>query len=312
MRRLPETESDYNFFKETYAFHHKGHIGELQVKNMWQEMNLPYPHYLFHNYESINRAGNSHQMDTVLLTPHFIWLLEIKNIGGRLDIDESKHQMIRTNFDGSIDAFKNPVDQVKRHYHFLSGRLREIKINLPIEYAIIIVKDSTIIGSVPHDIQIFHASGLQTELEKIINKHNKRKISSTQIEKVKIELMNLYHRKDWKPKLNPTKLRKGVLCQKCDFKSVMMLDHGNFRCPNCHFISEYALFDAMYDYRYLFNEWISNSELRAYLKVESRHAAKRILKKLNMEQIGTYRNRKYKIPEVFGTDKRDDVNADEE
>lgn len=294
-----------------YAIHNKGHLGEQLVKNMWKELNLPSPHYLFHNYEAVNHAGNSHQIDTILLTSHFIWLIEVKNISGKIDIDESKHQLVRTNFDGTIDAFKNPINQIKRHYNFLSGRLREININLPIEYAIIIVNDSTIIGSVPKDTPIFHASGLQMELEKLTIKHNKRKITSHEVERIKVELMNLYQRKDWKPKLNPNKLRKGVLCRKCDFKSVMVLNHGYFKCPVCEFKSKEALFEAMKDYRYLINEWISNSELRDFLKVESRHAAKRILKKLNMEQTGVYRNRKYKIPEIFDMEKFDEGNRNE-
>lgn len=311
MRRLPETENEYHFYKEMYAIHNKGHLGEQLVKNMWKELNLPSPHYLFHNYEAVNHAGNSHQIDTILLTSHFIWLIEVKNISGKIDIDESKHQLVRTNFDGTIDAFKNPINQIKRHYNFLSGRLREININLPIEYAIIIVNDSTIIGSVPKDTPIFHASGLQMELEKLTIKHNKRKITSHEVERIKVELMNLYQRKDWKPKLNPNKLRKGVLCRKCDFKSVMVLNHGYFKCPVCEFKSKEALFEAMKDYRYLINEWISNSELRDFLKVESRHAAKRILKKLNMEQTGVYRNRKYKIPEIFDMEKFDEGNRNE-
>ena len=311
LRRLPENDSDYNFYKEMFILHNKGYIGEQQVTHMWKEINLPSPHYLFYNYEFINHAGNSHQIDTLLLTPNFIWILEVKNISGRIDIDEFKHQLIRTNFDGTIDSFRNPIDQIKRHYNFLNRKLNEINIKLPIEYAIIIVKDSTIIGTVPQDIPIFHASGLQSELERITNKHREKKISPHHVEKIKIDFMNMYHRKVWKPKVNPNKLRKGVLCHKCDFKSVMVLNNGNFKCPNCKFKSKYALLEAMYDYRCLISEWITNSELRDYLFIESRHAAKRILKNLNMEQSGTYRDRKYKIPDFFDITQHDQVKENE-
>jgi hypothetical protein len=299
LRRLPETEIEYNHFKEMYAYLKKGHEGEVLVDHMLREMHIPSPHSFFQNYESINHAGNSHQIDTLLLTPHFIWLLEIKNIRGRLDIDESKHQLIRTNFDGSIESFRNPVNQIKRHSEFLLRKLCEWGIRLPIESAVIIVNNSTIIGTAPKGIPFFHASGLQTELDKLLNKYPEHRISSGLFEKLRTELMNMFHRKEWKPKIDSSKFRKGVLCKICEYKNEMMFEHGCFVCLACGFKSKDAHLEALSDYRSLFNEWIANRELRDFLKIESRYAVIRLLKELNLETKGTYRNRKYKIPDFI-------------
>ncbi|MFC7685884.1 nuclease-related domain-containing protein [Ureibacillus sp. GCM10028918] len=300
LRRLPDHDlSEFNFYKDMYVAQKKGYDGEVSVDRMWMELNIPTPYVLFHSFEAINHAGYTHQIDTILLTPHFIWLIEIKNIGGRLDIDESKHQLIRTNQEGLIESFRNPVNQIKRHAQFISRKLRDLKIDLPTEVSIIIVSEYTIIGSIPKGISIFHASGLQTELDKLINKHRERGITPNQLDTFKMELMSIHQRDEWKSKVNPSKLRKGVLCRNCDYKSIMVFEYGSFKCVRCGIKSKDAYLEALSDYRYLISEWITNRELREFLGVESRYSINRLLKELKLEYQGTYRDRKYRIPESF-------------
>jgi len=310
VKRLPENDGgEFSFYKDMHVSQRKGYGGEVCVDQMWNEMNIPNPYYLFHGFETVNHAGNSHQIDTICLTPQFIWLLEIKDIGGRIDIDESKHQMIRTKQEGLIESFKNPIDQVKRHAEFVKRKLRDFQLNLPVEYAVIFVSDYTIIGSIPKGAPIFHASGLQTELDKLFNKHRESSLSSPQLEKLKIELLNMHQCKQWKAKVDVRRLRKGVLCKSCDYKSVMKYEHGSFKCVKCGFKCKAAYVEALSDYRYLFGEWISNQGLRDYLGVESRHAIKRIIQKINLEQTGTFRNRKYRIPDFLSFDHKNNVES---
>lgn len=297
LRRLPEETIEYNFYKEMYILLNKGYEGEVHVDGLWKEMNIHSPYYLFHNYETVNEAGNSHQIDTLLLTPHFIWVLEVKNISGRIDIDEKKHQLIRTSSTGTTNCYKNPVDQIKRHSDLIKRRLQKLKIELPVDIAIVLANESTIIGNVPDNISIFHASGLQTELDNLYKIYSERKLTTYYVEKIKHELMSMYHRKSWQPKLHPSKLRKGVWCKNCGYKSLMIFEKGRFKCSVCNFECKNAIYEVLTDYRYLHSEWISNRELREYLHIESRFAANRLIAKLNCEFEGTYRNRKYKIPD---------------
>lgn len=299
MRRLSEHDVEYNYFRDMYISQKKGYKGELYVDQLWKEVEISSPHFLLHSYEPINQAGNSHQMDTILLTPHFIWLLEIKNIGGRIDIDETKHQMIRTSLDGAIKSFRNPVNQINRHASYLNQIIRAIGTPLPIECGIVVVSDSTIIGSIPNGISIFHSSGLHAELNRLFGKYKGRPISLQQLEYVKNELVNRHSPKRWKPNINSEKLRKGVLCEKCEYKSVMLFKHGQFICSNCSVKSKKAYLQTLSDYRCLFGEWITNKELREFLNVESIYAANRLLKNLKWEYRGGYRQREYKIPDYI-------------
>lgn len=299
LRRLPQSEVEYEYFNKVYIQLRTGYEGELQADREWLELSLSDSYYLFHNFETVNSAGNTHQIDTLLLTPNFLWLLEIKNMTGRIDIDQTKNQLIRTSLDGKIESFKNPVDQIERHVHFLARKMHEWKINIPVEYAIVIVRDSTIIGSIPANVTIFHLSGLQSKINQLYKKHSKINIESNQLEKIKYSLLNMYHRKNWSHSVNVSKLRKGVLCEKCSYKSVMKFEYGNFICPVCGNKSKVSYYEALLDYRALHSEWISNRDIRDYLGIDSRYAVIRLLKELNLEFEGTYRNRKYRIPEFI-------------
>lgn len=300
MRRLsgPET-GDFYFYQEMYVTQKKGYDGEVCVDQVWSELDILSPFAFLHGFETINDAGRNHQIDTLVLTPYFIWILEIKNIGGRIDIDESKHQLIRTNPDGIIESFRNPINQIKRHARLISSKLIALKMSLPVESSIIIVSDYTIIGTIPAGISIFHASGLQIELDKLFNKHREPKISLDQFERLKTGLLNMHQRKNWKAKVEVGRLRKGVLCKNCDYRNAMLFEFGKFKCMKCGNKSKDAYLEALLDYRYLWSEWITNSELREYLGIESRYSVNRLLKDLNLEYQGTYRNRKYRIPDFF-------------
>ena len=96
------------------------------------------------------------------------------------------------------------------------------------------------------------------------------------------------------------KLKKGVLCKKCDYKNVMIYENGIFYCRKCGEKSRTAHLEALSDYRNLFGEWISNRELREFFGIQSQYAANRILKRLNTETRGTFRDRMYKIPDRLG------------
>ena len=54
-------------------------------------------------------------MDTVFVCRHFILVMELKDIGGEIDVDDEKAQFIRIRAGWKKRRILNPVDQVKRH-----------------------------------------------------------------------------------------------------------------------------------------------------------------------------------------------------
>ncbi|SOB89547.1 nuclease-like protein [Ureibacillus xyleni] len=259
-------------------------------------MVIPSKYYLFHSYETENEVNHSHQMDTIFLCQNFILLLEIKNIGGRVDFYQKKHQFIRTRLDGTREAFSNPIDQIERHVRFFKRVFRSWNLILPIEYAIVLAQPTTIIGDAPQQVSIFHVSGLQTHVYQLFSKYQHKQIPEHQMDCAKTKLLEMRKPKKWSPTIDQNKLRNGALCKACQYTSVMQYKHGHFVCPVCNTKTKKALYEALHDYRNLHDEWISNGEFRNYLKIESRYAANRLIADLNLEYKGFRKDRKYKIP----------------
>lgn len=303
LRRLDIYDEDYVFYSNLYTSMRVGFEGESLVDNEWVELEIPVEYSLFHNYETENEFSKSHQIDTIFLSKHFIWLLEIKNMSGRLEIEDEKHQFTRTKSDGTSDSFYNPIDQIERHSRFIIRTLKSWGIFLPVEKAIVIVKDSSIIGEIPKTASVFHMSGLQSKLNKLIQKYPKASISDSHYKIIQSRLLELYKQKIWKPNLENKRIRKGVLCRNCDYKKEMKFEHGAFICQTCRYKSKDVILEALQDYKYLFSEWISNSEMREFFGVKSRYAVARLLKELNLEWEGTFRDRRYKINNIL--DKND-------
>lgn len=298
LRRLNVNDTDFGYYLDLYQKMKVGFEGETQVDNEWDEVDIPHGYSLFHNYETVNEFGKSHQIDSVFFNKQFIWLIEIKNISGILEIEENKNQFARKNLDGTINSFSNPIDQVERHARFIRRSLRRWGLYLPIETSVIVAKNSSIIGDIPGTVSIFHRSGLQSKLNGLLQKYSKVSMSDEQYKSFQMKLIDMYHQKKWRPNLNNKNIRKGVLCKNCDYKIIMTFKHGAFLCPQCKTKSKDAFVQAIYDYKYLYSDWVSNSELRYFLGIESRYSVARLLKGLGFEYKGSFKDRKYKIPDV--------------
>ncbi len=211
LRRLDEEDIEYEYYKNEYLLVSRRYEGEMWVDREWEELIIPSKYYLFHNFETENEASHSHQIDTIFVCQNFILLLEIKNIGGRIDFDQEKHQFMRTRQDGMKEGFSNPIDQIERHVRLFKRILIKWEIALPIEYAIILTQPSTIIGDTPANVAIFHVSGLQTYVYNLFSKYQNNYISPVSLELLKKNLLAIRKRKMWVPKIDKSKLRKGYV-----------------------------------------------------------------------------------------------------
>lgn len=295
LRRLPESEEVYEYYEEIYLQMKRGYEGELKSDREWRELSIPSKHYLLHNLETENLHGYSHQIDTLFICPHFIWLLEIKNITGRIDFQMEINQFIRTRFDGTLESMRNPIDQAERHIRFLKQILSELKITLPLIYSIVITDNTTIIGSVPNHISVFHLSGLQSKLTALYNQYPK-KISPQQMKKLTERLMRMQVKKEWHPNIDCGKLKKGALCERCNYQIKMDYKYGRFICPRCNYSSKDVLLESLHDYALLLKPWITNNEFSKFFNIPIKTSYD-LLKKLPLYPKGVKKGRIYIIPE---------------
>ncbi|WP_341302558.1 nuclease-related domain-containing protein [Lysinibacillus sp. FSL H8-0500] len=104
IRRLPSSHHEYRNYDEHLRRIQAGFAGEQCVDAEWLEIELPSPHYFLHNFQTINRFGSTHQMDTIFLCPHFVLILEIKNITGILSYHAAFSQFSRTTAEGVVEG----------------------------------------------------------------------------------------------------------------------------------------------------------------------------------------------------------------
>ena len=267
-----------------------GYNGELKVDPLWLEMELPETGFLFHNYET-----PGHQVDTLFVCEHFIFILEIKNVSGMIWYEEDKYQFLRRKKSGEIESFQSPFEQVNRNGNFVGKVVERLGVTIPIHKAVVIAEPSTIIGKVSGDIPIFHAIGLRTEVNKLLLKYPTPSLGEVHIQLLKDELTKLYKQSVYQPRFSIPPIRKGALCT-CG--NTMRYKHGNFIC-DCGIKSKDPLYQGLNDYHFLYSEWITNKSFRDFFYVENDDQVNKLFKRLNFEYKGKTKSRKYLIPDTI-------------
>lgn len=297
IRRMPVTLQDYGYYQELLRKVSAGFAGELRVDSEWKEVNIPCRYYLFHNLELNNEVGSTHQIDTLFICPYFVFVVEIKNIVGRIDFTKEIHQFTRTTSEGRVDGFKNLFDQVKRHARFLRKLFQKQGVQIPIVHAVISANPNMIMTQGLATQPIFHVSGLAQKLEQLFARYQEAHLDEKKLRYFTKKLAKMHAPKKWEPVLDRTKLRKGVLCPNCAYKSAMRYVYGKWFCDTCKNIDSRALLVALHDYRLMISGSISNSQFRDFFEINSAKTVYHNLKLLGFEVIGGNKNRRYLIPE---------------
>lgn len=96
----------------------RGMDGEQRADRFWEEIRIHGEYRLFHNYETVNRVGYTHQMDTVFICSRFVLILELKHIAGEIKYDATRNQLLRL-YNGQVKALGDLFNQVSRHEEWL-------------------------------------------------------------------------------------------------------------------------------------------------------------------------------------------------
>ena len=268
------------------------HVGKRRVDLQWS--NVDVDGLLFHDFTCYDEMGQVQQIDTIFVCKHFVLVLDVINVAGRIDYNNYRRKFIRTREDGSREIMFNVVSQVKKNRELLEQQASCWPEDVPIEAAVVIGNPETVIGKVPNLVPIFNMKDLQQTLSELVTKHEQVSINPTV---VRNELEELY-----KPLQSETNnvyipVRKGVLCNKCS--DVMIHRSRAFVCMNCGWRDKdgEALRKALHDYRVLYGPQISNKKFRTFFGVSHIQTANRMLNRLCSNTIGVNKGRTYIIPD---------------
>lgn len=298
LRRISREDSEVLTIQEEFYRLEAGLAGERKLKQTLSDYMFKTDFHIFYNFECVNKHGFSHQIDTLIITPYYLLVLEVKQISGTLFYKPSQHEFYRVHDNNQSENFSNPFDQAYRHQLFLEHLLKKWKVDIPVTYAVIIANHRAKLDHSLRDFPIFHLSGIPTFLE---NLNVEYPHSSAKISFIQNKLTQLYSPLPPRRSIEQNRLRNGVLCRECRYVHVMYYQKGYWNCPVCCAKNKEALKETLHQYRVLISPRITNKEFRSFVKIENKEIASKILQRLGIEKVGRKKGTYYIIPEDIWT-----------
>jgi hypothetical protein len=292
VNRMPSSSESKVPVSQRYHRIKTGLSGEMKIFLHLKELILPYPFLYMTDFEVWDDLI---QIDGLIITPYYIYVLEIKNISGILDFDDETEQFLREKSDGTKDGMKNPIKQVERNVKYLARRLNEIGIKLPLIHKVVFAYPSTIIRNKPlqKNVLIF-GDQLVGNIESI--KVNRDSHVEQQFENMVGCVRGLINSESKFPLCEKMKvpqqlIRKGVKCVDCGIYGMIKVKKG-WVC-SCGASDKYAHLAAFKSYRYIIGKEMTNQNCREFLLLHSEDVAYRLLKSLKCSTEGKTKNASY-------------------
>ena len=297
-RRLPTTHPKKLSIKEELHRRKAGQRGEqsLDFHLSFLDKNQV---FILHDIRLFDQT-NYFQMDTLILSPFFILIVEIKNMLGTLYFEDSTKQMIRK-YNDIEEGFNNPISQVTRHQQQLEKWLVINKLPpIPTESLVAISNPTTIIKTSSSDKnfskKVMHSSNISFRIDQLYKFHKTELYSIKDLKK-----LALYLKKKHTPRnpdiLNRFKIKeadilRGVQCPSCHSLPMERVT-STWKCTSCGHKSKQAHEEALNDYALLIDTKITNQRLRNFLLLNSRSVSTNLLTSMNLQHSGTTKGRVY-------------------
>jgi hypothetical protein len=299
-RRTNPNHPKKQFITEELAKRVAGFRGEQSLDYYLSFINEDY--YVFHDLRIPDSEGRYFQIDLLILTNRFIFIGEVKSHKGILTFDQVTPQLLR-DFNGKVDAFSDPISQVRRHRYQLRSWLEKNKLLLaPIDFLVIVSNPSTIIKidppNHPNSQIICKSDSLPFKVENFEAKYKKEYLTSKDLNKITRLLLkqHLPHNPDLLPQfqIHKSDIFHGVHCPNCEHLPMIRVK-GSWLCSACNGKSKTAHINSLMDYALLIDSKISNKKCREFLRLTSPTTTSKILNSLNLPYTGTFKNREYNL-----------------
>ncbi len=240
------------------------------------------------------------QIDTLVLTQHYLLILEVKNISGTLMFDRTFNQFIRIS-DTKEEAFPNPLTQVERQRSQLRALLQKMNIpEVPIETLIVVANRRAVLKATEEvqfiSSKVIRGEFLPTKVNLLDKRYGDERLTVKEVRKLGRILVKLHEPLDRdvlkRFSISPDELIVGVACPACARLAMQRL-HGRWFCELCGAHSRDAHLRALQDYALIVSREITNQEARRFLRMDSVSATSKMLRAMNLQCEGIKKGRKY-------------------
>lgn len=269
-----------------------GYTGECYVDNFLKKVTF-HKHYAI--FKDLHIPVNEHtflQIDTLIVTPQYIAVLEIKNIRGKISFQRHPYQLIRE-LNGETTSFKCPEQQLKRHLKNLDTILSQVKINVPIKGLIVFAYSKT------HVINPPESAGISMGCDIVEHIEQWNELPSLLTLKAFNKLISYlrFHSTEYLPNpisatysLEFSQIITGLMCPICHNKI-----SNNKPCLTCKVSKKTMQRNAIEDWFYLVKSTMSNRECVQFLELKDKFAANYLLKTMDLHKINVHRYRHYTL-----------------
>lgn len=243
------------------------------------------------------------QLDTLILNPTYILIIEVKNISGILFYDHIFSQLLRTK-NGIEEPFQDPIAQVERQKYQLENWFSKNKLpTVPIETLVVMTHSQSVLRT--NDVssriskKVVHSVQLLDRIMQLQKKYKQHVLLSREVmNKLTRRLIQEHTPRDVdlfeRYKISKDMIIKGVQCTEC-LAFDMKKGYRSWNCPHCSHSSKTSHLKALNDYSLLIQPTITNQQARDFLKLSSVSAASKLLISLKLPHTGTTRGRIYDL-----------------
>lgn len=295
-KRLRKGDKDRLKIEERLYNLQAGFGGETQYDKYLTEFKPRYPHAILHDV-TLCEDNIFFQMDSVLITPAFIVISEVKNLAEKIVVKSNPFQFIKEYPDGKRQPLKNPIVELERKIYLFENWLKKRKIEIPIKGIVAFAYNNELnIEETPSMDIMFtyevaaHFRSLPVTKE-ILNKpeiHSiARKIANSHQEYNPFPLIKRFD-------IQPAHILPGVICPTCNHLPMIWMQK-KWICHPCGYAGKNDHESALKDWSMLIKNSITNREFRYFTQLENRNTAKKLLARSPIELQGLGRSSKYAI-----------------
>ncbi|MHA6259026.1 nuclease-related domain-containing protein [Sporosarcina sp. CAU 1771] len=211
-----ELEGDYHRVKSGYG-------GEREADRHLSKTHFGGPVEILTDVELQISPSNFIQIDTLIMTTSFIFVLEIKNISGTLEFLDQPPRLQRTLDDGAVHFFNCPAYQLEKNMLDLDVWLETNGFPLKSSGAIILAYSKTNVKIPPVHTPIYYAK----QLPQVVREQsaNPNIMSPNQLRQIANKIRN--SQRPFNPfplcshfRINPAALNPGLYCKGCHAKLI--------------------------------------------------------------------------------------------
>jgi len=268
-----------------------GYAGEIKVDRYLESIDFTERVHIFTDLQLPVNPKFDIQIDTLILTPSYAFILEIKNIAGTLNYISNPPHFECTYEDKKSIVIDCPIMQLNNNRNGLDIWLEKNGFPIHSTGMIVMANNKTSVKNAPSEMPIMYAKHLPLyfrtlENGKVLLTDNQfyslvEKLGRDQQQYNPYPLSERY-------RIDKAHINKGVICSTCNSK-IDRVNHMVWVCPACELKSNQPFAEGLKDWFMIMKSTISNEECRNFFLLKDKYAANYVLKSLPLKRVGKSR-----------------------